>query len=882
SVPAGVTRSVPAGVTRSVPAGVTRSVPAGVTRSVPAGVTRSVPSEVTRLVPAGVTRSVPAGFTRSVHVGVTRSLPADSLDREDGNPARANIKQALEALLDDGGSSSAISLSFVLKRKGVYFVCFKTISLMVCDMQAMENRLALFDSLEYLKERKGKEQVFKDKGMCSKGDKPVVIIYKRDMVNGKAKMVEDVGAAKARKDIGVVITEGDFNNVAGNKEVTQEDHSNPIPTLNVDLLKVDLVVIQNTFSKKEDSNSETASEKSVKESSSDSKTKDVHAIKYKMTKAKQRCMAYFRSLHSHLQVLSKEDLKGTRIEHGFKRAFMSLFGQDADTFTNTMLLNIDQLKKQLEKDEFQEDRSMAVFWVYDRRVNKRQMQTRESKIDTGKAVNDDLVVTESSGTESKVQDDNSRSGNNTNADDADIRPIYDEEPMAEVQLTAECNIFAIRQEHTKQRKIINEGRVDQWIPTGKLFDSCTSKVDNEPPHGSIVDIPNIHECKQSLDLSAVNAADAPNKRQQQNTTTSTSTTVAAKTPPLSIQTTPETTCQTPTQAPHVTATENINQAETNKENTQVEEDEFIIIFCTPVQERGETSSRHVDSTRRQLETDDEMCMFALIVSQTEPKNLKESMTASAWIEATQEEIHQFEQLDVFARLEAVRLFVAYAAHKSFPIFQMDVKTTFLNGPLKEEVYVNQPDRFVDPYHPDQVYRLKKALYRLKQAPRACIGTPMDTKHLDAYLSGTPVDQTKYRSMVEALMYITTSRPDIVYATCYCARYQPKPTEKHLTAVKRIFRYLKNTISIGLWYSKDTGFELTAFSDSDHAGCLDLRKSTSGGIQFLGGDKLVSWSSEKQDYASMSSAESEFKYLVRRLGMRFLNSEELEVLANESA
>nr|GFB13731.1 retrovirus-related Pol polyprotein from transposon TNT 1-94 [Tanacetum cinerariifolium] len=114
-----------------------------------------------------------------------------------------------------------------------------------------------------------------------------------------------------------------------------------------------------------------------------------------------------------------------------------------------------------------------------------------------------------------------------------------------------------------------------------------------------------------------------------------------------------------------------------------------------------------------------------------------------------------------ARLEAVRLCIAYAAHKSFTVYQMDVKTTFLYGPLKEEVYVKQPDGFVDPYHPDKVYRLKKALYRLKQAPRACVGTPMATKHLDADLSGTPIDQMKYRSMVGALMYLTASRPDIV-------------------------------------------------------------------------------------------------------------------------
>nr|GFB25996.1 uncharacterized mitochondrial protein AtMg00810-like [Tanacetum cinerariifolium] len=148
---------------------------------------------------------------------------------------------------------------------------------------------------------------------------------------------------------------------------------------------------------------------------------------------------------------------------------------------------------------------------------------------------------------------------------------------------------------------------------------------------------------------------------------------------------------------------------------------------------------------------------------------------------------------------------------------------------------------------------------IKHGMTSCdsIDTPMATKHLDANPSGTPVDQTKYRSMVGALMYLTVSRPDIVHATCYCACYQANPTEKHLTTVKRIFRYLKDTINIRLWYPKDIGFELTAFSDSNHAGCLDSRKSTSGGIQFLGGDKLVSWSSKKQDCTSMSSAKAEY-------------------------
>ncbi|GJW65078.1 hypothetical protein Tco_0116962 [Tanacetum coccineum] len=110
--------------------------------------------------------------------------------------------------------------------------------------------------------------------------------------------------------------------------------------------------------------------------------------------------------------------------------------------------------------------------------------------------------------------------------------------------------------------------------------------------------------------------------------------------------------------------------------------------------------------------------------------------------------------------------------------------------------------------------------------------------LDADLSGKLVDQTDCHSKIGSLMYLTSSRPDIVQVVCYCARYQARPTEKHLKEVKRIFRYLKGTINMGLWYSKDSGFELTAFSDADHAGCIDTRKSTSGGIQFLG-DKLVS-------------------------------------------
>nr|GEZ82388.1 uncharacterized mitochondrial protein AtMg00810-like [Tanacetum cinerariifolium] len=253
-------------------------------------------------------------------------------------------------------------------------------------------------------------------------------------------------------------------------------------------------------------------------------------------------------------------------------------------------------------------------------------------------------------------------------------------------------------------------------------------------------------------------------------------------------------------------------------------------------------------TRNQLRSDSDMCLYALTVSTMEPKNVKEAMTDPAWIDSMQEELLQFKRLDVWvlvpapdnispltlkwffknkhdeeqmvirnksrlvvrgyrqeegidfkesfalvARMEAIRIFLAYVAHKSFTVFQMDVKTAFLHGSLKEVMYVCQPEGFIDADHPSHVYKLKKALYGLKQAPRAC--------------------------MIDALMYLTSSRPDMVHATCLCARYQAKPTGKHLKEVKRIFRYLWGTVNTCLWYTKDSGFELTGFLDADYAGCF---------------------------------------------------------------
>ncbi|GKD07036.1 hypothetical protein Tco_1186721 [Tanacetum coccineum] len=138
-----------------------------------------------------------------------------------------------------------------------------------------------------------------------------------------------------------------------------------------------------------------------------------------------------------------------------------------------------------------------------------------------------------------------------------------------------------------------------------------------------------------------------------------------------------------------------------------------------------------------------------------------------------------------------------------------------------------------------------------------VDIPMVEKSkLDEDLQGTPVYATLYRGMIGSLMYLTSSRPDLIYTVCLCARYQEKPTEKHLNAVKRVFRYLKETINMGLWYSKDTGMYLTVYADADHVGCQDTRRGTSGSAQFLG-DKLVTWSSKKQKSIAISSTKVEY-------------------------
>ncbi|GJY47723.1 retrovirus-related pol polyprotein from transposon TNT 1-94 [Tanacetum coccineum] len=330
----------------------------------------------------------------------------------------------------------------------------------------------------------------------------------------------------------------------------------------------------------------------------------------------------------------------------------------------------------------------------------------------------------------------------------------------------------------------------------------------------------------------------------------------------------------------------------------------------------------------------------------------------------QEGIDYDETYALVARLESIRILLAYACALSFKLFQMDIKSAFLNGFINEEVYVAQPPGFIDFEKPDHVYKLKKALYGLKQAPKAwydrlkaflikheykigMVDNTLFTKkkssnliivqiYVDDIIFGstcqdmcdefakimhdefemsmmgelnfflglqikqmedgiffnqskyikemlkkfgledskpmkTPmssdtkltkdeecesVDSTKYRGMIGSLLYLTASRPDIMFSVCLCARFQEAPKTSHLEAVKRIFRYIKGTTHLGLWYPKGTGIETIVYADSDHARDYVDRKSTSGICTFVG-CCLTSWFLKKQTALVISTTEAEY-------------------------
>ncbi|GJR76556.1 putative ribonuclease H-like domain-containing protein [Tanacetum coccineum] len=409
---------------------------------------------------------------------------------------------------------------------------------------------------------------------------------------------------------------------------------------------------------------------------------------------------------------------------------------------------------------------------------------------------------------------------------------------------------------------------------------------------------------------------------------------------------------------------------------------------TSYSEKGFLSAIYEGKTHQDLHT----CLFVCFLSQEEPKRVSQALRDPAWVEAMQEELLQFKLQKVWilvdlpkghraigtkwvyrnkkdergivirnkarlvaqghtqeegidydevfapvARIEAIRLFLAYASYMGFMVYQMDVKSAFLYGQIEEEVYVCQPPGFEDPDHPNKVYKVVKALYGLHQAPRAWYDTLANyllcngfergkidqtlfikrhkghillvqiyvddiifgsTKkelydefeklmkdnqdkyvheilkkfnYSDVKSASTPTDLEKplvqdgdaadvdehlYRSMIGSLMYLTASRPDIMFAVCACARFQVSPKTSHLLAVKRIFRYLKGKPSLGLWYSKDSPLELVAYTDSDYAGATQDRKSTTGGCQFLG-NRLISWQCKKQTVVATSTTEAEY-------------------------
>nr|GEU92907.1 retrovirus-related Pol polyprotein from transposon TNT 1-94 [Tanacetum cinerariifolium]GEU92909.1 retrovirus-related Pol polyprotein from transposon TNT 1-94 [Tanacetum cinerariifolium] len=254
------------------------------------------------------------------------------------------------------------------------------------------------------------------------------------------------------------------------------------------------------------------------------------------------------------------------------------------------------------------------------------------------------------------------------------------------------------------------------------------------------------------------------------------------------------------------------------------------------------------STRKQLQTDVMWCYFDAFLTSVEPKDFKEAVLESSWIEAMQEEMHEFERLQVLknkarlvvkgyrqeegidfeeyfasvSRIEAIRIFIANAANKKTTIYQMDVKMDFLNGELREKVYVNHPEGFVNQDNLTRMYNLKKVLYGLKQAP--CAWYDMFSSFL--------LTQQFSKGVVNPSLFNRKASNDILL----------------------IFRYLKGTNNIGLWYSRDTGIARTAYADADQAGCQDSRRGTYGSAQLLG-DKLFSWSSKKQKSTAISSIEA---------------------------
>ncbi|GJS66653.1 putative ribonuclease H-like domain-containing protein [Tanacetum coccineum] len=345
---------------------------------------------------------------------------------------------------------------------------------------------------------------------------------------------------------------------------------------------------------------------------------------------------------------------------------------------------------------------------------------------------------------------------------------------------------------------------------------------------------------------------------------------------------------------------------------------------------AEADLNNLETTMNQRRTnhkDYQNCLFACFLSQMEPKKVIQALEDPSWIEAMQEELLQFqlqkkdergivvrnkarlvaqgytqeEGIDydeVFApvaRIEAIRLFLAYASFMGFIVYQMDVKSAFLYGTIEEEVYVCQPPGFEDPQFPDKVYKDKGDILLVHVYVDDIIFGSTKKSLCDefeglmhkrfqmssmgelTFFLGLQVQQKKDGIFISQDKYVadilkkfdfatvktasthkelTRHWPDIMFAVCACARFQVTPKMSHLHAMKRIFRYLKGQPKLGLWYPRDSPFDLEAFSDSDYAGASLDRKSTTGGCQFLG-KRLISWQCKKQTIVANSTTEAEY-------------------------
>ncbi|GJS07641.1 putative ribonuclease H-like domain-containing protein [Tanacetum coccineum] len=324
---------------------------------------------------------------------------------------------------------------------------------------------------------------------------------------------------------------------------------------------------------------------------------------------------------------------------------------------------------------------------------------------------------------------------------------------------------------------------------------------------------------------------------------------------------------------------------------------------------------YIQKQRRKNHKDFQTCLFSCFLSQHEPTKISQALDDESWVEAMQEELLQFKIQKVWtlvdlpsgkkaigtkwvyrnkkdergivvknkarlvaqgykqeedinydevfapvARVEAIRIFLAFASFMRSPVYQMDVKSVFLYGTIEEEVYVCQPPGLQVKQEDDGIFisqdkYVGDILKKFGFSSVKTASTPMETnKALTKDEDGEDVDVHLYRSMIGSLMYLTSSRPDIMFSVCACSRFQVQPKVSHMNTVKRIFRYLKGQPKLGLWYPKDSPLILEAFSDSDYAGASLDRKSTTGGCQFIS-SRLISWQCKKQTVVAKSTTEA---------------------------